>query len=263
MESVLEMPWLVFTLGEELYALDCSVVCGISVLPNQVQPLPEQPETIRGIAQMRGNMVPLLEMRKIFGKKLFCEEKQEFEDMLDLRKAEHQHWVNELERTAQAGEPFTLATDPHKCAFGRWYDSFISESHSINSYLSRIEEPHRKLHETAMEIQKCNREQVCVDGRLQRLRNEYEPKIISLIEGAKEVFEKNQREMVITIKYQEQEYGLIVDSVLSMENLQLLSDEGPMRTMAPLQWTCGVAQSKGGMTLLLDYRKLLSRGVCQ
>jgi chemoreceptor zinc-binding protein len=44
--------------------------------------------------------------------------------MIDERKNDHIHWVNEFERSIKNDEQINLNTDPHECAFGKWYDNF-------------------------------------------------------------------------------------------------------------------------------------------
>ncbi len=56
-----------------------------------------------------------------------------------------------------------IETDPHKCGFGKW---FYGEGRTgaelllpqLSDILSQLEEPHRKLHESAIEIQKVFRQ---------------------------------------------------------------------------------------------------------
>ena len=77
------------------------------------------------------------------------------------RHIDHLQWakkVNELLTDDEVSE-LTVQTDPHKCAFGKWYyrderanaEKFIPE---LKGVLAQLEEPHRHLHESAAEIKK-------------------------------------------------------------------------------------------------------------
>ena len=67
----------------------------------------------------------------------------------------HQKWLLDLRNTWQAGgKPFDKPTDPRRCAFGEWFYSFTTDDPQIKAILEKIEEPHRKLHESALVILK-------------------------------------------------------------------------------------------------------------
>src|SRR5689334_10227989 len=57
---------VVFTLDEQQYALHLSAVQRI-VRMVEVTPLPKAPEIIKGVIDMHGTIIPVLDMRKRFG----------------------------------------------------------------------------------------------------------------------------------------------------------------------------------------------------
>lgn len=59
--------YLTFTLGEELYGIDIRVVIEIiGILP--VTKVPEVPDYVRGIINLRGKIIPVIDMRLRFGR---------------------------------------------------------------------------------------------------------------------------------------------------------------------------------------------------
>ncbi len=77
------------------------------------------------------------------------------------REIDHLNWTQAVSAllTDDSITKLTVQTDPHKCAFGKWYygdgrkqaEEFIPE---LKKYLTEIEEPHKHLHKTAVEIDK-------------------------------------------------------------------------------------------------------------
>jgi len=58
--------YLTFTLGDEVYGLDIRVVMEIiGILP--IATVPEVPEYVRGIINLRGKIIPVVDMRLRFG----------------------------------------------------------------------------------------------------------------------------------------------------------------------------------------------------
>ncbi|NEX23521.1 chemotaxis protein [Thiorhodococcus mannitoliphagus] len=80
------------------------------------------------------------------------------------REAEHLEWASRLKSFVFDPETKTLdvQVDPKACAFGRWYYSDQRQRAeallpALAPILAAIEEPHRKLHESAAEIEHVHR----------------------------------------------------------------------------------------------------------
>ncbi|MCC6697708.1 MAG: CZB domain-containing protein [Candidatus Hydrogenedentes bacterium] len=78
---------------------------------------------------------------------------------LSQREIDHLNWASQVSAllTDESKTELTVETDPTKCAFGKWYYS-DERKHaallvpSAAEYLDALDEPHRKLHESATEI---------------------------------------------------------------------------------------------------------------
>ena len=65
---------------------------------------------------------------------------------------EHLMWIKELNLSIMNGTPFTGATDPDQCAFGKWYASYDAESPEFKKLLQAWGKPHATLHQSAEKI---------------------------------------------------------------------------------------------------------------
>jgi methyl-accepting chemotaxis protein len=77
------------------------------------------------------------------------------------REIDHLNWANKVNALLTDDMVTTLdvETDPRKCALGRWYYSDARTkaeeiAPAIRSFLKDIEEPHNRLHESALKIEK-------------------------------------------------------------------------------------------------------------
>ncbi|MBN1293478.1 MAG: CZB domain-containing protein [Candidatus Latescibacteria bacterium] len=77
------------------------------------------------------------------------------------REVDHLNWANQVNAllTDANVTELSVETDPHKCAFGKWYYSDARKEAErlvpeLKSFLDQIEEPHNHLHESAVEIGK-------------------------------------------------------------------------------------------------------------
>lgn len=222
-----EFPWLTFKLGDGVYAIKSHVVKAIVHHPGNITSMHDVPSHIKGIMNFRGKVIPLLDMRTLFGMLSTEEEYANFRDMLQARKQDHIHWVEALEKSVEDKVEFKLATDPHKCAFGRWYDHFKSDSEMVNFHLQKIDRPHKALHASAKALQDCTHQhdlckrKECVKNSLKRAKEKYMPEVVKLLEEAKTVFQKEYQELVIVLEEDTFSMGIIVDAVLAVEPLVL------------------------------------------
>lgn len=245
----IEFPWLIFKLQNEYYTFNSQLVSGIMTLPKEIISMPKAPAHVRGVFELRGEIIPLIDLRVLFGMKSLLTEYHEFADMLEQRKQDHIRWVKELKASAAEKRAFTLATDPHECAFGKWYYNFRSELHSVNHHLKKIEEPHKKLHEAAIEVQDCQQNcescerKECLKEIFKRLSEDYVPKILSLLEESKEAFKDDFREMVVVLDKDKHKFGIIADEIVSVENLKNVSTKQTTESFHASEFVSGVKKS--------------------
>lgn len=241
----------------ELYAINSRYVISIMEMP-KYNYMPGAPKEILGVIDFWGDAIPLIDMRTLFGLPTVKQEFQEFKQMLDEKKADHIKWVDELERSTKNGEQFTLATDPHQCAFGKWFYNFESDSAMINHHMAKIEEPHRKLHEAAMEMHTCSlfddesQQENCMNNTLDTAREEHMTKILSLLDEAKEVFKGLYTEMLVVLEGMGHKVAIVIDEVLDVENL--VSMERTIDTLAfqHSDYICDIKQRSNGESLILE-----------
>ncbi|MGI6404697.1 MAG: chemotaxis protein CheW [Oscillospiraceae bacterium] len=220
-----ELPHLVFKVKDNYYAIDSKHISSIMQYQGS-EKLPNSPPEMMGIVIFREKAAPILDLRSIFRLPTLEQEYQQFVEMIEQRKADHIHWVTELERSVETGEKFKLTTDPHQCAFGRWYDAFHINNNSVMFHLAKIRDPHDNLHQAAVRVLQCKEEnstqeaqEACQANVMFELKEKYMPTVLGLLEEAKEIFKSTYKEMVIMVG-EENPVGLMVDEVISVEYLE-------------------------------------------
>ncbi|MGO5051072.1 chemotaxis protein CheW [Lachnospiraceae bacterium LCP25S3_G4] len=222
--------WVLLKLKEQLYAVNSSVVESIIQIEDKITKMPKSSDLVPGVIRLRGNIISIVNLRAFLGMGTLEEEQKEFDEMLEQRKQDHIRWVNELKRCLQEDDKFTLATDPHQCAFGKWYDNYHTDNQTVAFHLNKIDEPHKKLHETAHEAfdclkqcESCEREE-CLQIVLKKETEVYMPKVVGLLEQAKTVFKDSYRKMCVVLSDGSTERGILVDSVVSVEKLTTFTE---------------------------------------
>lgn len=222
-QEELSYPSIVFQLKGELYCVNSRDIATILQMP-RYEAVPTSAPHMVGIFPHRGEMIQILDLRTLFGHPSLKEERDAFTQMLEDRKQDHIYWVEMLKHAVQSGESFGLATDPHKCAFGKWYDNYRSEIGAVSHQLKKIEDPHRRLHEVAGKVVACRQNcdecerQECLKLVLERAEGEYMPRILQLLDDLKDVFSNTVYHEMTLVLYG-QPLALLVDEVISVEQL--------------------------------------------
>lgn len=216
--------YIVFQVDGMSFSVNSKYVDAIMQLPKYEKLYGGSP-CISGMFPYRGNVIAMFDLRTALGLKSMLREFDEFAQMMDARKTDHVRWVDELERTLKSDEPFTLATDPHQCALGKWYDGYKSDNNAVNFHLRKIDDPHKKLHQAALEAQECKHNYGELEKVLHRVRNESMPVILKLLDETKEVFRTTVYHEMVLLLSGGKRIGIVVDEVLSVEELSLFGDQ--------------------------------------
>lgn len=257
MEEGIQSPSILFRLNGGLYCADSRYISTIMELPEYTT-LPDAPPFISGIFALRGGSVTLFNLRSALKLQSLEDEFSSFTTMLDERKQDHVNWVAALEHSIETGERFSLATDPHKCKLGKWYDSFKTDSSELASHLARMEEPHRKLHETALRMEQCKESgshedmAACKQRTLEEVRDGYMPKVLEVLENAKEIFRTREFHEMVLVLSGDSSLGLVVDEVLSVETVEEepLGSRNQLMTRSP--YIRRVVRAPGRDELILE-----------
>ncbi|MBQ2798382.1 MAG: chemotaxis protein CheW [Ruminiclostridium sp.] len=257
-----DMPWIIFNLCQNKFAVCSDMISGMTELPSEIVPVPTANKALRGVGVIRGQIVPLIDLREFFNMRSLDAEYEEFKEMLEQRKQEHINWANELKRCLETGEKFTLATDPHECKFGKWIDSYTSNRNDLNAHVAHISKPHSKLHKIAEEIFRDDISETDKEELLYEADIFYLPKILNLIDEGKELFKSNFRGIVLLVQPKETDkmMGLICDEVYSVEEADVVLQGNTLRRIYSSPYICGIAHTERveGEIVMLDAKKMMN-----
>ncbi len=247
-----DLPWLIFTLNSNCYAVNSKYVNGI-LMPPEVTPLPEASDVYKGLIEIRGEVFPLLEMRKLFRFQSIEDESKKFEEYLNKYKQAHIDWVTELKKCVENNDRFMMEKDPLKCGFGQWYYDYINKSNkqdnSVIRTLMKIEYPHKLLHETSVTIDnlissnKGGKNDDQIKSLLSNITDNYMPIILGLMNETVESYKGQFRETVVHLSNSDESLGLLVDEVLAIDAIEMVSDDRSMNKIVDSRYFVGVAHN--------------------
>lgn len=213
------LPYLLFSVGENTYGINSEYVRGIETLGQYTTIIDSQPN-VRGGVIYQNNFIPLIDMRKLFG---LDSQLEDFEKAVnpEQRIKDHENWVSALEKSVHEHTEFTLTDDPRQCAFGRWYYSFKTGSNTLKHQLSAVEAPHEAVHNTAKTVKQLMRDNKHESAlsAIKEMRDTHYKMTLHILSSLREIVAENIKELYIVIESGASLKGLIVDSVVGVENL--------------------------------------------
>lgn len=150
--SCYQHPWVILKLEHELYGIATPYVQTMVAMPEVVS-VPYQSSWTRGVINLRGNVMPVVDLRLRLGMSSYTTKIEGLMEMVRHREEDHLKWLAELECSVREKREFTLTTDPHKCKFGQWYDTYRPVTLTEKQLFKEFDAPHRRIHALAEKVQ--------------------------------------------------------------------------------------------------------------
>lgn len=268
MENENQYPYIVFDVAGNLFSVNSLYNNGIVQLGEYTRNHTSK-GAARGMMQYWDRSITLFDLRTALGLGSLEDEYDEFCQMIDARKDDHERWVAALEKTAKERAPFTLATDPHKCALGKWRDAFKTDIDEVNFRLNQLDTPHTALHKSAGEILALQKRgntleiEKAVLSIYNHVHDVFMPSVLSMLDDLKQVFRSSVfREMVLMLK-DPPDVGIIVENIRSVEYLSELCDATLLRKFSKYNYITSIKRGEHSDDLIANIdMNLLLKELC-
>jgi len=246
-----DLPFVIFSVKDCLYAVASENVQELVLMPTATK-VPTAPPEIRGLINLRGNIIPVYDLRVKLGLPSIKTESEALVQTLHDREKDHLNWLRELEACVRERRAFGLARDPHKCKFGIWYDLFKTDRKTLRASLrlwttlQRMDEPHKIIHATAAEVLQ-QAEQGDVNGALglvEARRNNELAALVKLFGELRQILVEDSREVVIVLCFGSRRLALSVDMAEAVEQIPAGNIEPPSAIVGDLsnEWQFHIAK---------------------
>lgn len=256
------MPWAIVFLKNQPYAISAGDIQEMLIAP-EVARVPHAAAWVRGVLNLRGQIVPLVDLRKRLGLTSALDELEEFCELMRQREQDHRNWLAELEASVREHRAFTLTTDPHKCKFGQWYDHYKAPNLVVAELLKRFDAPHQAIHRVAIDVAElvARGDASGAAAAVANARSGILNTMISLFGELRELIRDSQREIAVVLATPSGKCAVCVDSVDSVEALasDSITDlpQAEMSAASTLATRVGSRSRSGQSVLLLEVQSLL------
>jgi purine-binding chemotaxis protein CheW len=251
------LPFVLFQVKDGLYALGSERVREIVMLPKVIA-VPNVPPEIRGVINLRGKIIRLMDLRVMLGLPSAKTEVEELIQLLHEREQDHLNWLTELESCVRERRPFKMARDPHLCKFGVWYHKFKTDNTLLKMALKKMEKPHAIIHASAADIL-LMAERGDMDGAqalLAARRNRELVELVKLFNEVRRLLREHHRELAIVVESGEKRFAFSIDQVEAVERIPEESIEPMSEALVGrnenLKWRLGKRGKTNQTILLLD-----------
>jgi chemotaxis signal transduction protein len=224
-----DIDYLVFSAQDHLLALPYFDVIQIIDSPASIV-IPDMPRSIRGVFDYMGEAIPLIDTRIRLSLTSRKEEVDNFVKIFMLRKQDHLNWIANLKTAVNRDEEIKVEKDPHKCAFGKWYDTYQAHTLKLASYMKRFDVPHRAIHHLAVQVEELIREGRKEQAKvlIQAAENDELIRLIELFDGFEDQMRQSYREYALIIGNNDRKFALAVDSIKYFEKMDEIVGNVPL-----------------------------------
>lgn len=216
--------YITFRSGSTFYALPIGNVRYISARDAlTIRPTPQQDRTASQVFEYDGKATALYRFCEMTGSNSQVDESAELVKLLTARRQDHVDWVDALEHSIKTGEAFTKATDPHQCAFGKWYDQYTPEDEELKEIMVAFDEPHKRIHALGIQLTDLAHQQNNQAEAMRQLSRERSTTLKLLMElFAKAIarLEDLVRPVVLVLDSGEKNFALEVETISDIKHFE-------------------------------------------
>lgn len=264
LESIdLSFPWVITSLDNRYFALSSKNVQTMVFMPECIK-VPEAQGHVRGMVNIRGKVMPMLDLRVQLGMRSLMENINATCAMLEDREQEHRVWIDDLTKSIEEDTQFASERDPDKCKFGLWYASYRTDNIELSSLLEKFDQPHRRIHSIANEVDVLRKKGDVEKAFsiIESCKNKELAEMIRLFEATRRQLLQHTNEIAVVVESSECEYAIAVDAVESVEflkdnSIEKLTGQCAGWEVNELASWVGRRRKDDQFVLLLDNEKLI------
>lgn len=252
MELTNELPWIIFELKQQLFAVSTRMVTGISQLPS-ITKVPNAPPMFLGVTSTRGNVVPALDLKKLLNIGDGVAETEAAKKLIAQKKEGTEVYLNEIGRCIKEKEDFCVSN--HKELLGGNFDKEIKRGGDIAKLIVDVENTEKEM------IDKVT--SAGSDGAKLREAQECARSLLRAISETEQKLNDASYRMVIFLSDVPGSVDpclcFVVDSVKSVDQLEMVEEKSGSRCLFMSGYICGVAHNEKikGEILIADDNEIV------
>jgi len=218
-ESSDEIQLVTFIIAGDEYAFPIENVKEV-LRVGKITTVPEAPHYVLGMLSVRDSILPIIDIRKLFGFPSIAEDT--IADIEEIKKKEDKIF-NQLKASVNENAPFINDLDQDKSPFGLWIEGFNTSSELIDRAIKLVRMEHQKLYSSmnmAVDATRKNKKEEAIayyEKEVLPCKARFDTQIDEFIDTIKKHIKEDQRILVIEI--QATPIGILVDGMKQVVRL--------------------------------------------
>ncbi|MCA9149668.1 MAG: CZB domain-containing protein, partial [Planctomycetales bacterium] len=203
---------------------------------------------VEGVISIRGKTLVILDFRTMLGMQSMRQDTAEILQLLHDREQDHVNWLNELYASVRESREFQLATDPHRCKFGVWYDALMNDEEALSRFtndqlplldlMSNFDRPHQQIHKVAIQVGELVAQGAVEEAvkLIDKARDTDLCELLDLFGKAREMVSTLRRGVVIVVEFEGKRFGLLFDGASDLHDFsqgtrqssEVVGDDSPV-----------------------------------
>lgn len=238
MELTNELPWIIFELKQQLFAISTRMVTGLSQLP-PITTVPNAPPMFLGVTNSRGNVVPTLDLKKLLNIGDGKAELEAAQKLISQKNEGTEEYLNEIARCIKNKEEFCVSNHLELLG-GNFSRELKNGSGEVAKLAAEIEVLEKEMIEKA--------ESAGNDGSKLRDAQACGRKLLRVIKEADEKINDSSYRMVVFLSDVPGSVDaclcFVVDGVKAVDQLEMIEENSGNRCLFMSGYICGVAHNE-------------------
>lgn len=265
-EKNYSLPWIIFVLRNQLFAINTAQVAGIVQLPSLTS-VPEAPPEFEGAANVRGIITPVLNLRKLLQMPTASDENTEAIANFNNVKALSEAWLNAFKREMLTGAKSQYGDDPSLLPVSKWLKVFRTDNITLSELRNKILGTFSEMAQLAGEAKGCNDETGFTAEGMEKLASleELSAQCMRCASDAAAALAIGENAMAIMLSESEDSQtpalAILVDKVNSVDTIELISGTDSKKSLYSSSYVLGIAHCEKvkGEIVALDIHSILKQ----
>lgn len=263
-ERINSLPWIIFVLRNQLFAINTVQVAGIVQLPTLTS-VPEAPPEFEGAANIRGIITPVLNLRKLLQMPTVYDENSEAITNFNNVKKLSEAWLNAFKREMLTGAKSEYGDNPLTLTVTKWLKGFRTDNITLSDCKNRILTSFEKMAQIASEARGCNDETGFTAEGMEKLAEleGLSEECVRFASNAAAQIAIGENAMAIMLSEsadsQTPALAILVDRVNSVDSIELISGTDSKKSLYSSNYVLGIAHCEKvkGEIVALDIHSIL------
>lgn len=216
---------VIVKLGTRLFSVKADQVVSMEVL-SELSEIPQAPSYIRGVAELRGQLIPVVDLRQVLGLGNYQEDLEKLSDIFSKGEKDFFKIITSFKANIGSSEMINLKSIQEDFTFSVWLKNYESDNIFISEICNSLKRRNLKILEKLKEVNLYleNNKRQEANEAFSDIENDELPKLKEIFKNTHEVIRDKSNELFIVIQQDESKFAVTVDHIEAVDLIEQAGD---------------------------------------